>query len=68
MREIADVADLRVHLLRKLQDVEERRLGRGREGIAVDLRTEHTEHEAEPAALEAGVAGHEHPLPFIKLL
>ena len=68
MRKITDVADLRVHLLRKLQDVEERRLGRCREGVTVDLCTQHTEHEAEPAALEAGVTGHEHPLPFIKLL
>ena len=68
MRKITDVADLRVHLLRELQDIEKRRLGRCLEGIAVDLRTEHPEHETEPAALEAGVPGHEHPLPFIKLL
>ena len=63
---VADVADDAVHLVLDAGDGEKVRLRRRLQAVARDLGPGHQQHLAEPAALEAGVTGDEHPLAAVK--
>ncbi len=61
--EMIEVANVAVHLAHQAIDaglLEERGAGRRIEAVAEDLRAERVEPDRQPAALEPGVAGHEH--------
>jgi hypothetical protein len=58
--EVADVADGRAHAALDTRQLEQRRLGGHAEGEAAHVGAELAEPEAQPAPLEARVAGDRH--------
>lgn len=62
MIEITDVAIHMTHVLAQAQQVEQRTLTFGRQGIAGDLGSQFGQPQTQPRPLEAGVAGDQHPL------
>ena len=65
-REVADVAANVPHTLGDMADGEEIRIGRRRERIARDVGAELGQPQRQPAALEAGMPGHEDALAAIR--